>query len=45
MHISGSATSGANCQFAREMRFGARGERADLLVPYVDPLQRVDRCG
>jgi hypothetical protein len=39
MHISGPATSRANCQFAREMRFGARFERAGLLVPHVDPLQ------
>jgi hypothetical protein len=39
MHISGPATSGANCQFAREMRFGSRSERAGLLVPHVDPLQ------
>jgi hypothetical protein len=40
MHISGPATSGANCQLAaHEMLFGARGERAGLLVPLVDPLQ------
>jgi hypothetical protein len=34
-----AATSSANCQFAREMRFGARGERAGLCVPHLDQLQ------
>src|SRR5262249_39807843 len=37
MQISRPATAGANCQFAREMRFSASCERCCLFVPHMNP--------
>ncbi len=38
MQVARSAAAGANGELTREMGFGASGERRDLLVPHVNPL-------
>jgi hypothetical protein len=35
--VARSATTGADCEFTRNVRISACGERRDLLVAYVDP--------
>ena len=37
MKVAGTATAGADGQFAGDVRIGARGERRDFLVADVNP--------